>query len=95
MALRFWIWRGILILLILAWLGAWYIAWFQHDDCLDALSKTSGESAFHAQFVPICAAYDAQLHFWNTWGFAVFGGAATLSWIMIGRLQRRAARSTD
>ena len=67
---------------ILAWASGCYLTLLVHDDCVDALNKSSGERELYAAIVQECAGSDDRLKQMSTWGLAISAAvSAGLLWL--------------
>jgi hypothetical protein len=80
------------ILVILVWASGCYLTLFIHQDCIDALNKSSGDRDLYADVVRNCAGSDDRLRQTSTWGLA-FSLAAAAGLLWIRTLLTRAVRS--
>ena len=76
-----------MVLLPLIWFGFWYLAYLEHDDCLDALRKVGSADPLYSMYLPRCRTAAAILHSISMIGLGVVFLAEIVLWL-VGRRAR-------
>ena len=64
-----------------AWFALWYFAWFDHDDCLDALRQVGDfDQALYESLVSKCEAAEVRRRLVETLGLLCLVTAEVLLW---------------
>ena len=82
--------KRFVVALLLLWLGSWYLAWFDHDDCLGALRQIGGiDDALYRSLIPQCARESERLRLIETGGWGALAlSEATIWWSFVHRPRR-------
>ena len=74
--------KATLIALPLLWAVAWYLAWFDHDDCLDALQRVGGgvDDGLYRSLISECIQKAQRLHLVVNWVLGALVLAEVVVW---------------
>ena len=75
-----------MVVLPLIWFFAWYVAWFDHDDCLGALKQIGGlDDALYRSTQIECDSAERVRHAVEAYGLAFLVIGELILWRMVRR----------